>query len=83
MQRADRSTAPYFEDRSRQYTIGPASDGQPRPALAIADYGLHPAVKIAVACERAGIDQSLGLHLSIVLERANPTWGTVRSSGSS
>ena len=53
----------------RQYRIGPNSDGQPRPALAIADYGLHSAVKTAVACQRAGIDHIVGLRVRVVPER--------------
>src|SRR5688572_26063678 len=58
-----------------QYPVGPSSDGQPRPALASADYGLHSAVKTAVACERAGIDHIVGLRLRVVPERAYRTWG--------
>src|ERR1051326_2347722 len=39
----------YVQALARQYRIGPNSDDQPRPALSIADYGLHAAVKTAVA----------------------------------
>ena len=65
----------YVQALARQYPVGPSSDGQPRPALAIADYGLHSAVKTAVACERAGIDHIVGLRLRVVPERAYRTWG--------
>src|SRR5258708_2349198 len=65
----------YVQTLARQYPIGPASDGQPRPVLAIADYGLHSAVKTAVACERAGVDHIVGLRVRVVPERAFRTWG--------
>src|SRR6266851_996687 len=48
----------YVRALARPYPIGPDTDDQARPALAIADYGLHSAVKTAVACDRAGIDMS-------------------------
>ena len=64
----------YVQTLARQYPIGPASDGQPRPALAIADYGLHSAVKTAVACERAGVDHIVGLRVRVVPERAKRTF---------
>src|SRR5260370_20315469 len=64
----------YVQTLDRQYPIGPASDGQPRPALAIADYGLHSAVKTAVACDRAGVDHIVGLRVRVVPERANRTF---------
>ena len=60
----------YVQTLARQYPIGPASDGQPRPALAIEDYGLHSAVKTAVACDRAGVDHIVGLRVRVVPERA-------------
>src|SRR5919206_50037 len=65
----------YVQALARQYPIGPGSGSQPRPALAIADYGLHSAVKTAVACERAGIDHIVGLRVRVVPERAYRTWG--------
>src|SRR5262249_20906935 len=65
----------YVQTLARQYPIGPGSDGQPRPALAIADYGLHSAVKTAVACQRAGVDQIIGLRVRVVPERAYRAWG--------
>ena len=64
----------YVQTLARQYPIGPASDGQPRPVLAIADYGLHSAVKTAVACERAGVDHIVGLRVRVVPERVKRTF---------
>jgi DNA polymerase III alpha subunit len=55
---------------ARQYSLGPESDNQPRPALAIADYGLHSVVKAAVACDRAGVDHIVGLRVRVVPQRA-------------
>jgi DNA polymerase III alpha subunit len=65
----------YAQTLARQYRIGPGSDDQPRPALAIADYGLHSAVKTAVACQRAGIDHIIGIRLRVVPERSYRAWG--------
>ena len=65
----------YVQALARQFPIGPASDGQQRPALAVADYGLHSAVKTAVACRRAGIDHIVGLRVRVVPERAYRAWG--------
>jgi len=65
----------YVQALARQYRLGPSTDGQPRPALAIADSGLHAAVKTAVACQRAGVDHLLGLRVRVVAERGYRTWG--------
>src|SRR5262245_2669625 len=65
----------YVQTLARQYPIGPKTSSQPRPALAIADYGLHSAVKTAVACQRAGIDHILALRLRVVPERSYRAWG--------
>src|SRR5262250_1197444 len=65
----------YVQTLARQYPIGPASTTRPRPALAIADYGLHSAVRTAIACERAGIDHIVGLRVRVVPERAYRAWG--------
>ncbi len=65
----------YIRALGRQYPITPASDAQPRPSIAIADYGLHSAVKTAVACDRAGINHIVGLRLRVVPERAYHAWG--------
>ena len=46
----------YVQALARQYPIGPSTTSKPRPALAVADYVLHSAVKTAVACERPDID---------------------------
>src|SRR6266581_3693616 len=65
----------YVRALARQYPIGPDTDDLPRPALAIADYGLHSTVKTAVACDRAGIDQIVGLRVRVVPQRAYRTRG--------
>ena len=65
----------YVRALARQYPIGPDSDNRHRPALAIADYGLHSAVKTAVACDREGIDHLVGLRVRVVPERFYRTWG--------
>ena len=60
----------YVRALIRQYPLGPEDDTQPRPALAIADYGLHSVVKTAVACDRAGVDHIVGLRVRAVPERS-------------
>ncbi len=52
----------------------PDAAEQPRPALALADYGLHAAVKTAVACARAGVDHLAGLRARVVAERRKRTF---------
>ena len=64
----------YVRALLRHYPIGPDSQEQPRPALAMADYGLHSAVKTAVACARAGVDHLVGLRARVVAERAFRPW---------
>src|SRR5712691_1224659 len=64
----------YVRALARQYPIGPNTDDLPRPALAIADYGLHSAVKTAVACDRAGIDHVVGLRVRVVAQRTKRTF---------
>src|SRR5436190_23708501 len=65
----------YIQALGRQYPINARSANQPRPAIAIADYGLHSAVRTAVACERAGVDHIVGLRLRVIPERGYRTWG--------
>jgi len=64
----------YVRALLRQYPLGPNTAEQPRPALAIADYGLHSAVKTAVACARAGVEHLVGLRLRVVAERSFRPW---------
>ena len=59
----------------QQHPLGPDTDDRPRPALAIADHGLHSVVKTAVACDRNGIDHIVGLRVRVVPERGYRTWG--------
>ncbi|MBV9323914.1 MAG: DNA polymerase III subunit alpha [Chloroflexi bacterium] len=65
----------YVRTLARQHPLGPDTDEQPRPAIAIADYGLHSVVKTAVACDRNGVDHIVGLRVRVVPERAFRTWG--------
>jgi DNA polymerase III subunit alpha len=64
----------YVRALVRQYPFGPDTAEQPRPALALADYGLHSAVKTAVACARAGVDHLVGLRARVVAERSFRPW---------
>jgi hypothetical protein len=64
----------YVRALTRQYSLGPESDDQSRPALAIADYWLHSVVKTAVACDRAGVDHIVGLRVRVVPQRAKRTF---------
>jgi DNA polymerase III subunit alpha len=47
---------------------------QPRPAIALADYGLQSAVKMAVACAQAGVEHLCGLRLRVVPEASWHPW---------
>ncbi|MBV9577969.1 MAG: PHP domain-containing protein, partial [Chloroflexi bacterium] len=64
----------YVRALLRQHPLGPNSGDQARPALAMADYGLHSAVKTAVACARAGVDHIVGLRVRVVAERSFRPW---------
>ena len=64
----------YIRALARQYPINSASDSQPRPAIAIADYGLHSAVKTAMACDREGVDHLVALRVRVVAQRAKRTF---------
>src|SRR5712692_6923454 len=64
----------YIRALARQYPINAASDNQPRPAIAIADYGLHSAVKTAMAGDREGVDHLVALRVRVVAQRAKRTF---------
>ncbi len=64
----------YIRALARQYPINSASDNLPRPAIAIADYGLHSAVKTATACDREGVDHLVALRVRVVAQRAKRTF---------
>ena len=64
----------YIRALARQYPINSASDNLPRPAIAIADYGLHSAVKTAMACDREGVDHLVALRVRVVAQRAKRTF---------
>jgi hypothetical protein len=59
----------YVRALLRQHPLGSETADQPRPTLSLADYGLHSAVKTAVACARAGVDHILALRARVVAER--------------
>ena len=59
----------YVRALKRHYSQSPDDDNRVRPALAIADYGLHSVVKTAVACDRAGIEQIVALRVRVVPQR--------------
>jgi DNA polymerase III alpha subunit len=59
----------------RQYPIAESSDQTPKLAIALADTGLHSAVKMAVACAREGVDHLVGLRVRVVSTRAYRAWG--------
>src|ERR1700730_15288071 len=64
----------YIRALARQYPIGSASDNQPSPAIAIAHYGLHSAVKTAIACDREGVDHLVALRVRVVAQRSKRTF---------
>lgn len=47
---------------------------EPRAAIALADYGLQSAVKMAVACAQAGVEHLCGLRLRVVPEASWHPW---------
>jgi DNA polymerase III alpha subunit len=65
----------YVRALIRQYPQGSETKNQPRPALAVADYGLHSAVKTAVTCDRAGVEHIVGLRVRVVPQRSYRMWG--------
>src|SRR5688500_2522889 len=52
---------------------GPATDVAP-PAVALADHGLHSAVRMAVACREAGVEHICGLRVRVAPERGYRVW---------
>ena len=45
-----------------------------RPAIALADYGLQSAVKMAVACAQVGVEHLCGIRLRVVPEASWHPW---------
>jgi DNA polymerase III alpha subunit len=64
----------YVSTLIQQFPLNEQSASQPRPAIALCDWGLHSAVKMAVACARAGVDHLPGLRLRVVPEAAWHPW---------
>ena len=59
---------------ARQHPLDARTSDAERIYLAIADYGLHSAVKTAVACARAGIEHIAGLRVRVAPERGFRPW---------
>ena len=64
----------YVSTLIQQFPLNEQSASHPRPAIALCDWGLHSAVKMAVSCARAGVDHLPGLRLRVVPEAAWHPW---------
>jgi DNA polymerase III alpha subunit len=64
----------YVRALARQHPLDTRTSDAERIYLAIADYGLHSAVKTAMSCARAGIEHIAGLRVRIVAERGFRPW---------
>ena len=64
----------YVRALSRQHPLNADNPDNERLYLAVADYGLHSAVKTTVACTRAGIEHIVGLRARVVPEREKRTF---------
>ena len=65
----------YVTALTRQFPLNERTPvDQPRPAIALADYGLQSAVKMAVACARAGVEHLCGLRVRLVPEASWHPW---------
>src|ERR671931_2149956 len=64
----------YVSTLVRQFPLNQHSASAQRPALAVCDWGLQSAVKMAVACARAGVDHLPGLRLRVVPEASWHPW---------
>src|SRR6266508_5148196 len=66
--------ADYVRALVRQHPLDADRPDPPRMYLAVADYGLHSAVKTAVACAHAGVEHIAGLRVRVVRERSFRPW---------
>ena len=65
----------YVTALARQFPLNDRTPvDEPRPAIALADYGLQSAVNMAVACARAGVEHLCGLRLRLVPEASWHPW---------
>src|SRR6476469_1974286 len=65
----------YATTLARQFPLNDRTPvDQPRPAIALADYGLDSAVKMAVACAQTGVEHLCGLRLRVVPEASWHPW---------
>jgi DNA polymerase III alpha subunit len=64
----------YVRVLASQHPLNGETQDPRRMYLAVADYGLHSAVKTAVACAHAGVEHITGLRLRVVAERSFRPW---------
>jgi DNA polymerase III alpha subunit len=64
----------YIRPLVRQYPVDESSAQAPKLAIAMADTGLHSAVKMAAACAREGVEHLVGLRVRVVATRAKRTF---------
>src|ERR687883_280043 len=64
----------YVSALVQQFPLHHQSASAARPALALCDWGLQSAVKMALACARAGVDHLPGLRLRVVPEASWHPW---------
>jgi DNA polymerase III alpha subunit len=64
----------YVRALVRQHPLNAETPDAQRIYLVVADYGLHSAVKTAVACARAGVEHLVGLRVRVVGERGFRPW---------
>jgi DNA polymerase-3 subunit alpha len=65
----------YVTTLTRQFPLNDRTPvDQLRPAIALADYGLQSAVKMAVACAQAGVEHLCGLRVRLVPEASWHPW---------
>jgi len=58
----------------RQHPLNAEDPDALRVYLAVADYGLHSAVKTAVACAHASVKHLVGMRVRVVAERRKRTF---------
>jgi DNA polymerase-3 subunit alpha len=65
----------YVAALTRQFPLDEHTpDDEPRPAIALADYGLQSAVKMAVVCAKEGVEHLCGLRLRVAPEASWHPW---------
>lgn len=65
----------YVTTLTRQFPLNDRTPvNEPKPAIALADYGLQSAVTMAMACAQAGVEHLCGLRLRVVPEASWHPW---------